>query len=94
MDNCYDYIENPKLADFIIYPNPAYDEVWIEFNDEQLIAGLSLKMFDARGKEIALEIIGTDLKRFKINIQKLAPGIYYILTKNNYFEKGYKLVKQ
>ncbi len=94
MDDCYDYVENPKFADFSIYPNPAYEEVWIEFNDEQLLNGLSLRMFDTNGQEISLEVIGSDLTRFKINIQKLAPGVYYILTRNYLFEKGFKLIKQ
>lgn len=76
-----------ELAAFVIYPNPAQDQV--------LVSGLGdvseewvIRLVDLQGKE-ALRVTGNPQESVKVDISGQTPGIYFLL-----FESGDRKLKE
>jgi len=90
-------IAYPELAEgyrFTIYPNPALNEVTIEFaNEADFTKPKELKIIDVLGREAKTVLI--ESKTQKINIEDLSKGIYYLqLQLSNGVKITKKLVKE
>lgn len=82
-----------KNAQFVLYPNPAESEVFLEFEEYQ--KG-TLAIYDLNGKNVfTLKHIEVDEnKPLKINVEKFASGIYIIQWVGNQLEASGKLIKK
>lgn len=92
---CVNGIEDPEayIESFLVYPNPATNELTIEFN-----AGINLKeevhltIFDLAGKQLISQAISEYLT--SIDIDRLPEGIYFIRVNYGKVSKTIKLIKQ
>lgn len=66
-----------------IYPNPASDEISIE----SIHPIHRIQLFDSLGK-LVLQVDNLNLKDYKLNLNKLSAGQYYLLVNN---QNGFKL---
>ena len=76
--------------DLVIYPNPAYTNLFIEFTSKD--TPTEIKVLDILGKQVQTRII-LNLNKALINVSDLRDGIYILkLTINNkiYFKKFIK----
>ena len=71
-------VTNKKLNDFIVYPNPAIDEAWIDlksFEGRQVTLVLS----DMAGKPVQQQVIQTATSApYRLDIAHLPTGLYLI----------------
>jgi len=76
-----DINENNNLAkDFLVYPNPAKDYVYIKFNDS---SKKTIQLFDVTGKVVIEQIISNDTF-LQLNTTAFENGIYFLnITSNN-----------
>lgn len=83
--------ENDKKA-FLIYPNPATSEIFVQSNDEGLFAAV-LEIIDGNGKKV-LSQKSENLPLFSVKTSKLATGLYYLKVKTKSgLVSTYKFVK-
>lgn len=78
--------ENPELPLFHIYPNPAKDQLYIEFVDPNAVAP-SVKIYNSLGTIVFQENIHS--KSETIDISNLSAGFYYV-TIDKYCQKFIK----
>lgn len=78
-----------------VYPNPASDEVNIEF-EEALQETILMSIYNMKGKLIHSEIVYKDAQMVKLDIEKLniSSGIYRIEISNRYSSFSEKLIVQ
>ena len=74
-----------------IYPNPANSFVNIESNKLNLESNTEIKLTDVTGKQIQTNVINKK-GNYKINIDNLSPGTYFIIIKGKEIYRG-KFVK-
>jgi hypothetical protein len=74
--------EDLKTDVFIIYPNPSKGIFTIRFGSA-LVEDTQISIFDATGKVIRTQIFEKGNQEFKIDIQKLAKGMYLIRFNQN-----------
>lgn len=74
------------ISDFKYFPNPANDVLSVEAGNE--LMGEEMAVLDFSGRKIFSEIISANL--FNMSTTNLAPGIYFLHTKN----RVEKFVKQ
>jgi hypothetical protein len=66
----------PGESDVLVSPNPSQNDFVLEVtNPEELIN--SVKLFDALGREVAINISDQNARQIVIPGQQLRPGIYY-----------------
>lgn len=79
--------------DFLIYPNPARSETTVVVQLEGS-ATVSILLFDASGKLVLTETaVHEETFEQKINLDGLAPGIFYVQVKVGIFVMTKRLVK-
>ncbi|MCF8371242.1 MAG: T9SS type A sorting domain-containing protein [Bacteroidales bacterium] len=81
----------PNSQGFLIYPNPANEEVSIQLNG-QLTDDLMVKIFDSSGRVVHQENISTTSEKIKLDINGIQPGIYFIKLDNNQLSNSAKLI--
>jgi hypothetical protein len=74
-----------------IYPNPAMDMLILELVN-QADAGMTVKVFDLTGK--ALINGKSENSRMILDINHLAPGVYFVSVKSGEFSSLHKISKQ
>jgi hypothetical protein len=69
----------PKLTDFVVYPNPATNLLTVQFTANQEME-TNLRIMDVTGKVLQTETLPTNLGTLEhtLDISALAPGIYFI----------------
>ncbi len=75
-----------------VFPNPASEVVNIQFEtalDQEII----IIVLDSQGKIIKRDLIETTTTEKQINLQEMAPGIYYIRLTKGRLVNVYKVVK-
>lgn len=85
--------EQTKNKQFVLYPNPAESEVFLEFDEYQ--KG-NVVIYNLQGKKI-LEISRTEVdtgKPVKINVENLQSGTYIVKWFGDQFEASVKLIKK
>ncbi len=60
-----------------IYPNPAMNELILEFDQEQRVT-TTLKLMDSGGKEVHSGIINPGVQMVNIDLSRLSKGVYFI----------------
>lgn len=63
--------------DFLISPNPAFDELNVSFNDSYAIKDVSI--VDIKGEFVKLKPFNIDIGDITINISNLVSGKYFII---------------
>lgn len=76
--------ELPTVTNFQLSPNPANDQLIIQFQQE-VASKVQLSVYDVTGKQVLsplhLESV-QGLNRYPINIRELQPGLYFANLKN------------
>ncbi len=85
-------IANNKSTDFNIYPNPATNNITIDWNSNISISELNI--YDIGGRLVLSKKIDTNTKNISTNISELSKGNYIIILKGDSDGKyGLKLIK-
>lgn len=86
---------DPRITDFIVYPNPASGEAWLEFNllDD---AKVNLLLVNNAGQVISSEAVDMLAGRITrlLPVAGYAAGMYYVMLKVKYTTYTQKLVIQ
>lgn len=91
VDSSLNMAENDKKA-FLIYPNPATSEVFVQNNEDEIFADV-LEIFDGNGKRL-LSQKKENRSLFSVDTSKLATGLYCLKIKTNSgLVSTYKFVK-
>jgi hypothetical protein len=72
-----------------VFPNPVKDYVKIK----GVAAGTSIYVVNTAG-QVVLKITASTSEVQSLNLQRLAPGVYFIVTEKNNQRQQYKIVKQ
>ncbi|MDF2156332.1 T9SS type A sorting domain-containing protein [Algoriphagus sp. CAU 1675] len=79
--------------DFLVYPNPAKNETNVVVQLEGS-SSVSILLFDASGKVIFNEtVVHEETFEQRINLEGLAPGIFYVQVKVGYLVMTKRLIK-
>ncbi|MBJ60232.1 MAG: hypothetical protein CMP64_06610, partial [Flavobacteriales bacterium] len=83
--NTVDLLEFEDL-DFLIYPNPVVDYLYIKSKSESIAENYIFKLLDYRGRVVEEEFINGLIK---INTNNFTPGVYFLVIEshNNKFQK-------
>ena len=86
-------LADPGLSEFKIYPNPAADNVSVQFYTEST-QQTAIRVYDSTGR-VVLEIAaaGENEQTQTLNVSDLKSGIYRIEASNSEFKKVVPLVK-
>lgn len=71
--------EDPKWLEPRIYPNPATSEITVDLNYDVRWIGKVIQVTNIQGQVLMAVTITSKLQ--KINVSKLAPGIYFLAAK-------------
>jgi hypothetical protein len=83
---------NSESAGFIVFPNPAYNDVYIMFN-ETLEKRAKADVFDINGKLIMTKELFPGDKLYEANMDKCPEGFYFLrITSDNQFVGLHKLI--
>ena len=85
--------EQTKNKQFVLYPNPAESEVFLQFDEYQ--KG-NVVIYNLLGKKV-LEINRTEVnanRPVKINVENLQSGTYIVKWFGDQFEASVKLIKK
>lgn len=80
--------EQQNSGSFILYPNPANDELTLSFKENTSLKS-TISLMDVCGK-VLLTKENTELDKITLNVQELASGIYFIKASSN----GKSIVKK
>ncbi len=85
------YPVGSNTNDFILYPNPTREEVFIQFNQAAL-SGIRYTIVDVNGRLVKYDF----LSNYRIDIRNLPEGVYFLrLYQNNQpMGKAKKIIKQ
>ncbi|MEN8249454.1 MAG: FG-GAP-like repeat-containing protein [Bacteroidota bacterium] len=85
-------VHSIKKEGLKIYPNPAMDELILEFGQEQSVS-TTLKLMDSSGKVVHSEVINSGMQIVNIDLSRLSKGVYFIqisTDRNTFVEKFVK----
>lgn len=91
---CVNYVSaNSSLimSKFVVYPNPANDQLTLILNETELKNIVSLSVYNVQGQEVQ-QILRNDFKQ-NMEVSKLAKGVYFLkltTTSNTYETKFVK----
>lgn len=89
-------VDGSSPAFLSIFPNPAKQEVFLQFRNKSLQGGKpAISLISLAGgfqQKINLPIGGIDNEQVRVDISALSPGIYFIIFKNGYIFDRVKLV--
>jgi hypothetical protein len=80
------------LVSVKVYPNPASDVIYIQF-EQAVDSEITLTMLDSQGRLVKKDVIEATLTEKPVNLQDVAPGIYYIRLTKGKLVNVYKVVK-
>jgi hypothetical protein len=82
---------NDLLAQALIcYPNPVISELIVSLPETELVAGISYRIFDALGQEVASGKMNTNT----LSVDQLQKGIYYVQFHSETINSSVKFVKE
>ncbi len=86
-------IDDPLVAQLVnVYPNPASDWLWMQFSEKMSSEIWKISLFNVNGQEVKQMMAQGNL--VSMDIQGLAPGIYFIRIWNGDFSLSRKLLIQ
>jgi hypothetical protein len=68
-------VESKDMLNFMVYPNPANDEVYVRFEGD--VEKVQLELYDLRGAKLKSEQ-AISAERLSVNLQGLPEGVYFI----------------
>ena len=68
-----------ESAEVTSYPNPATNELWLEFPPDWNVQLAKCRMFDANGKSIEPEMLDRNGRSARIALNNLMPGLYHAI---------------
>ncbi len=71
--------EDPKWLEPRVYPNPASQEITVDLNYDVRWIGKAIQVSNVQGQVLMSVTITAKLQ--KINVSKLAPGLYFLAAK-------------
>lgn len=78
-----------------LYPNPATENISIEFSNQNLTSGIKATIYDISGRTISSTITNADNQKVTIPVNTLTNGTYFVrLTSNNDTIGIEKFIKQ
>lgn len=82
---------NDLLAQALIcYPNPVISELIVSLPETELVAGISYRIIDALGQEVASGKMNTNT----LSVDQLQKGIYYVQFHSETINSSVKFVKE
>ncbi len=89
--------ENNLIRKVKLYPNPAKEQINVNFYNKKRVKQFVIKTYDVVGKELGV-VYDAELPEgdqvFKVNIANYKPGVYFISVGNNAESKQYKFIKE
>jgi len=71
-------------ASLIVYPNPSYDQVFLEYDISQIGEGSVIEIYNMLGMKVFSETIQVSAtNKYPINILKFTPGAYNVVLLDN-----------
>lgn len=95
IDGPVSLIENSIVEKFIIYPNPAENEVKLSLKNNNVVEDFNIKIYDVVGKVIDKVYSGTlaiGEHQYNINTSDYNSGVYFINLNNGVQNKIEKLI--
>lgn len=83
-------IEKTTKESYRIYPNPTQDVLNIEFSNAQI---LDIELFNAQGQKVFAQHLGTGQTIYRLSLEHLPQGVYYLQLFNNQYKYSEKIVK-
>jgi len=80
-------VDEPSMADFNLYPNPAFDIVELVFEQEE---DRLITIVDLSGKQVFQ--VNTSSMRQRLNLSEIPDGIYLVVIRTDEFKMVKKLV--
>ncbi len=77
-----------NLKNFVLYPNPTENYIYIESKDIYNMSEITFKLNNINGQNINIKHTNISINRVKIDLVNLSTGIYYL---NLYSKNGDKL---
>lgn len=88
-DGINEIVKNTSIH---MYPNPATNELTVDFSTEENVTGINI--YDLQGRLLSSEITNKNARSQKINISNLVKGIYFVtLEKEGGERKTGKFIK-
>ena len=75
-----------------VYPNPAKDQITIEFSNDFYFENFELEIIDIRGNIVrSLRMPGNGASRETLDVSFLQPGVYFLNIRRNNFNQIHKI---
>lgn len=95
VNGCYADLHSEEEDVILIYPNPTYNELWIELMDHNITGNVSVELYDISGKSVQQRNLGSaDANRFNLNMENVANGTYFITIRSDLKTQSFKIIKQ
>lgn len=79
-------------AEFLVYPNPSSDKVYLQFSD--LLSSDRINVLDLNGRMVDVEYAYNGIDQFEINVSPLKPGYYFIRMERDSSIEMLQFIKQ
>jgi hypothetical protein len=94
INGCYANIDNHAGSFAIIYPNPSYNELWLELK-ETISEEIHTEFFDVYGTQLFQKTFAASMdNRYYIDVSTFATGTYFMVVSSNDVSKRFKIIKQ
>jgi hypothetical protein len=95
VDGCYDGVEDVSNSVISVYPNPAWNEVWIELSTQPTVQETRVEVYDASGRMVGNKNLPRDLTLWKFELDTFPPGTYFLrVYTDSQSPSNFKVIKQ
>lgn len=94
IDDCYDHVDEHPVNTVTLFPNPAINEVIVEFQYGINSSLLQYQLVDMQGKYIQPKIIFNSPLRIIMDVSDLPLGLYHLKVYSNEIQGEYRFLKQ
>ncbi|GAB5564620.1 MAG: PQQ-dependent sugar dehydrogenase [Winogradskyella sp.] len=74
-------INDDKKDEFLIYPNPVDDTLFIEFSDHTTIRNIDINLFDIHGKRLNVQS-KNEIHKLQLDVSNLTNGMYILVIQS------------
>ena len=85
--------ESFNAGNFIIYPNPVSDVLYMKFNSPISNTAVA-EVYSVDGRLVKSENINTGVESSNIELQNLVKGVYLLQIKDNNYNKTIRIIKK
>lgn len=96
VNGCFAGIDSEEEnQDVVIYPNPTYNDLWIDLANNWATENITIQLFDISGKSVLQKNwSNTNSSKQLLNIEHLANGTYFIMIQSDQKKQSFKIIKQ